>query len=194
MPTKQRRKLVLSSSMTMRFGILLACFAWIMHIVPLLTPLWDENATLGHGICIQLAPVVSVAKQHQQAQTDIIYIEHNLPSDNADHHSHHHIAPNALVPPPTVEPIIATNAKSSSEALHSAHNVGGADPDSIQHISCDLCISMSAVIVPEVFAHTEPDSIELFGLFVTFLHHSNIDYPNNFLRPLVRAPPQAIIT
>lgn len=190
------RKLTLrhSSPVTLWFGMLLACFAWLMHATMLLTPLWDDNAHLGHGVCIKLAPIVAAAKQYEQIHHDITHTEHNLPDDSAAYHLHHHTAPESIVPTSTVTQTMTVDAKASSEAMHSNHNVESSDPDTIKHASCDICLSMSAVIVPEVFAHTEPDSIELFGLFVTFLHHSNIDYPNNFLRPLVRAPPQAIIT
>ena len=189
--TTKRRKLA-SSLVTMRFGTLLACFAWLMHATMLLTPLWDDNAHLGHGVCIKLAPIVAAAKQYEQIHRDIAHTEHNLPDDSAAYHLHHHAAPKSIVPISTVNPIITADAKASSEAMHSNHNVESSDPDTTKHASCDICLSMSAVLVPEVFAHTEPESIELFGSFVTFLHHSNIDYPNNFLRPLVRAPPQSI--
>ena len=213
MPTK-RHKIVLPSSMTMRFGMLLAFFAWIMHIVPLLTPLWDENATLGHGVCIQLAPIVAVAQHHEQIAADITHSQDSLANAAADHHLHHHKAPRslaadslgnssvatnsiipaALAPPATVQPIIVVDAKSSSEVAHSGHDVGDTAPDSLQHISCDLCLSMSAVMVPEFFAPPEAEWIELSAPLALFSPYTNSYYSSSFLRPLVRAPPTAILT
>lgn len=192
----KRRKLVLrySSPVTMWFGMLLACFAWVLHITPLLTPLWDNNAHLGHGICVELAPIVSVARQYEQIQADITQTEQNLPDDSASHHLHHHTAPHALAAASAVKPTIVADAKASSKALHSKDNVGSSDPDSIQHSSCDLCTSMSAVLVPEVFAHTESALLELTAVVATFFYRSNTYYPSDFLQPLARAPPQVILT
>lgn len=195
MPSK-RRKLILrhSSPVTLWFGMLLACFAWLMHVTMLLTPLWDNNAHLGHGVCIKLAPIVAAAKQYEQIHHDITHTEHNLPDDSAAYHLHHHTAPHSLESPPAVKPILNAEVKASSEGLHSKHNAVSSDPDSIKHLSCDLCISMSAVLVPEVFAHTDSVLFELPAVLVTFLYYSTTHYPSNFLRPLTRAPPQAIIT
>lgn len=58
-----RRYSLLSPAM-MWTAMLLACFAWVLHTTPLLTPLWSNNASLGHGICIELAPVVSASHDH----------------------------------------------------------------------------------------------------------------------------------
>lgn len=145
----KRRKLVLrySSPVTMWFGMLLACFAWVLHIIPFLTPLWDDNAHLGHGICVELAPIVSVA-----------------------------------------------DAKASSKALPSKNDVTSSDPDAIQHSSCDFCVSMSAALVPEVFAHTESALLELTAVVAPFFYRSNTYYPSDFLQPLARAPPRPILT
>ncbi|MDN3503792.1 hypothetical protein QL982_13710 [Psychrobacter sp. 5A.1] len=181
-----------SSPVTLWFGMLLACFAWIMHVSILLTPLWDDNAHLGHGICIKLAPVVSTAKQYEQIQADITHTSHNMPDDSAAYHLHHHTAPNALASTSTARSTANTNEEISSKELHSKHNVENSDPDDIKHLSCDLCISMSAVLVPKMFAHTDSAWFELPAVLVTFLYHSTTHYSNNFLRPLTRAPPQDI--
>lgn len=192
----KRRKLFLrySSPTTLWFGMLLSCFAWIIHATILLTPLWDDNAHLGHGICIQLAPIVSAARQYEQIQTDVAHTEHNLPDDSAAYHLHHHTTPNSIAPTSTVNPIKTANAKASSEVTHGEHNVASSDPDATKHISCDFCISMSAVLVPENFKHTDLDFFELSVVSATFLYHLNSGYSNNFLRPLARAPPRFLST
>lgn len=192
----KQRKLVLrySSPVTMWFGMLLACFAWVLHITPLLTPLWDDNAHLGHGICVELAPIVSVAKQYEQIQADITRTAQNLPDDSAAHHLHHHTAPHTLAAASDVKPTIVADAKAASKALPSKNDAASSDPDSIQHSSCDLCISMSAVLVPEVFAHTESALLELTAVVATFFYRSNTYYPSDFLQPLARAPPRTILT
>lgn len=174
--------------------MLLSCFAWIMHATLLLTPLWDDNAHLGQGICIKLASIVSVARQYERIQNDVAQTEHNLPDDSADYHLYHHTAPNFLELPATAKPAIIVDVKALSKKSLSDDDVDSSDPDSIKHISCDLCISMSALLVPEVFAHTDSALIELPAVLEPFLYHSKTYYPSNFLRPLARAPPQAIAT
>lgn len=190
----KRRKLVLrySSPVTLWFGMLLASFAWLMHVTMLLTPLWDDNAHLGHGVCIQLAPVVSAAQQYERIHHDIAHTEHNLPDDSAAYHLHHHTAHASIVPTSTADPVITADAKASPEAMHSKHHAEPSDPDTTKHASCDICISMTAVLAPNVFAHTNVALIELPTSLGTVLYQSNGDYPSNFLRPLTRAPPQAI--
>ena len=165
-----------------------------MHVSMLLTPLWDDNAHLGHGICIQLAPVVSTAKQYEQIQADISHTAHNMPDDSAAFHLHHHTAPNSLTSTSTAGSTANTHTKLSSKELHSKHTVENSDPDAIKHSSCDICLSMTAVLTPEVFAHTDSALFELPTVLVTFLYYSTIHYPSDFLRPLTRAPPQAILT
>ncbi|MBE0406565.1 MULTISPECIES: hypothetical protein [unclassified Psychrobacter] len=177
-----------SSPVTLWFGMLLACFAWIMHVSMLLTPLWDDNAHLGHGICIQLAPVVSTAKQYEQIQADITYTAHNMPDDSAAYHLHHHTVSNSLSSTSTVN----THTELSSKQLHSKHHAESSDPDTVKHSSCDICLSMTAVLTPKVFAHTDSALFELPAVLVAFLYHSTTHYPSHFLRPLTRAPPQVI--
>ncbi len=192
----KRRKLALrySSPATLWFGMLLSCFAWIMHATLLLTPLWDDNAHLGQGICVKLAPIVSVARQYERIQTEVAQTEHNLPDDSVAYHLHNHTAPNFLESSATAKSAIIVDVKASLKELLSDDNVESSDPDSIEHISCDLCISMSALLVPEVFTHTDSALIELPAVLEPVLYHSRTYYPSNFLRPLARAPPQAIAT
>lgn len=189
----RRRKFVLrySSPSTLWFGMLLSCFAWIMHATLLLNPLSVGNAHLGQSIYTTLAPIISVASQYEQIQTDVAQTENNLPDDSAAYHLHHYTAPNCLASSPTPKSTIVTATKAPSKESLSDHN---ADPDSIKHMSCDLCISMSALLVPEVFVRTDSVLIELPAVLEPFLYHSKNYYPTNFLRPLARAPPQAIAT
>lgn len=192
MSTK-RRKLVLrySSPITMWFGMLVACFAWIMHITLLLTPLWDDNAHLGHGICAELAPIVSAAKQYEQVKTDIAQTNHNIPTDSAARHLPYHNISLSLAPPATVKTVVTVDATPLQEALYTEDKVGSAEsnPDSVKYTDCDLCTAMSAALLPVAFTHTDSALIELFTVSVTFLYHSHTYYPSNFLRPLARAPP-----
>lgn len=66
----------------------------------------DDNAHLGHGICAELAPIVSAAKQYEQIQTDIAQTNHNIPIDSAARHFLHHNASLSLASPATVKPVI----------------------------------------------------------------------------------------
>lgn len=163
-----------------------------MHVSMLLTPLWDDNAHLGHGICIQLAPVVSTAKQYEQIQDDISHTAHNMPDDSAAFHLHHHTASNSLTSTSTAGSTANTHTELSLKQLHSKHHTESSDPDTVKHASCDICLSMTAVLTPEVFAHIDLELFELPAVLVTFLYYSTTHYPSHFLRPLTRAPPQAI--
>ena len=197
MSTK-RRKLVLrySSPVTMWFGMLVACFAWIMHISLLLTPLWDDHAHLGHGICAELAPIVSAAKQYEQIQADITQTNYQIPIDSAARHLPHHNASSSVAAPATVQPVVTVDAP-SQEVLYSEDKVGNSesnpDPDSVKYTGCDLCTAMSAALLPVNFTHTYSALVELSAVLVTFLYRSNSYSPNNFLRPLTRAPPPSVL-
>lgn len=193
MPTKHRKFTLPSpSSMKLRFGMLLACFAWIMHVSMLLTPLWDKDAHLGHGICIKLKPVVSMAKQYQQIQADIEYAGQHLPADSAAFHLHHHPIPSAKSTPVPVNSIAVVDTKTSSKELHSKHHTENSDSTAIKHPSCDVCLSMTAVLVPTVFAHAHPALFELPAVAVTSLYQLNPRFLIGFLLPFTRAPPQSI--
>ena len=186
MSTKHR-KLVLrySSPVTMWFGMLVACFAWIMHITLFLTPLWDDNPHLGHGVCAELAPVVSVIKQYEQIQTDIAHTNHHIPIDSAAHHLPHQAST------ATVKPIITVDAASSQAALYNKDKVerSESNPNAVKYHGCDLCTAMSAALLPVAFTHTDSVLIELSTVSVTFLYRSHSYYSVSFLRPLARAPP-----
>jgi hypothetical protein len=179
----------------MWFGMVVACFAWIMHISLLLTPLWDDNTHLGHGICAELAPIVSAAKQYEQIQADITQTNHNIPIDSAARHLPHHNASLSLAPPATVKPVVTVDTVPSQEVLYTEDKVGSSesDPDSVKYTGCDLCTVMSAALLPVAFTHTDSALIELSTVLVTFLYRSNTYYPSNFLRPLTRAPPQSVL-
>ena len=196
MSTK-RRKLILrySSPVTMWFGMLVACFAWILHISLLLKPLWDDHTHLGHGIYAELASIVSVTKQYEQIRADITQTNHHIPIDSAARHLPHHNASSSLAPPTTTiaNSVVTVDAVPSQEVLYTEDKVGSSDPDSVKHTGCDLCTVMSAALLPVAFTHTDSALIELSTVLVTFLYRSNTYSSNNFLRPLTRAPPQSIL-
>ncbi|WP_201549492.1 hypothetical protein [Psychrobacter sp. Pi2-1] len=194
MSTK-RHKLVLrySSPVTMWLGTVVACFAWIMHISLLLTPLWDNNTHLGHGICAELAPIVSAAKQYEKIQADITQTNHNIPIDSAARHLPHHNAFLSLASPATVKPVVTVVAAPSQEVLYTEDKVRSSDPDSVKYNGCDFCTAISAALLPVAFTHTGSALIELSTVLVTLLYRSNAYYPSNFLQPLTRAPPQSIL-
>lgn len=147
-----------------------------MHVSVLLAPLWDDDAHLGHGICIKLAPVVSTANQYEQIQADITHTAHNMPDDSAAYHLHHHTVSNSLSSTSTVN----THTELSSKQLHSKHHSESADPDTVKHPSCDICLSMTAVLVPEVFAHAHPALFELPSVLAASLYHSTPPFSDWF--------------
>ncbi|MBF0657673.1 hypothetical protein IPZ60_02845 [Psychrobacter sp. NG25] len=79
LPNNTCRYSLLSPAM-MWTAMLLACLAWLLHTTPLLTPLWSDNASLGHGICIELAPVISAShdhNMHSQHHSDATMLTHS---------------------------------------------------------------------------------------------------------------------
>ncbi|WP_201590671.1 DUF2946 family protein [Psychrobacter fozii] len=91
-PNNARRYSLLSPAM-MWTGMLLACLAWLLHTTPLLTPLWSDNASLGHGICIELAPVVSAShdhSMHSQHHSEAAISVHAEPASHSEHNAQQH--------------------------------------------------------------------------------------------------------
>lgn len=148
--------------------MLLGCFAWLMHITPLLTPLWDDSASLGHGICIQLAPVVSASHQ---------YDEHHGHDSHFEHTSIGQVSASAT----------AHSSVLSLEQLlkHTDHSSGSTDV----HNHCDICTAMSAVILPIAIQKIHAHFIELFFMVKVQWWHLNVYYSFDFVRPFLRAPP-----
>ncbi|MBE0442336.1 MAG: hypothetical protein ACTH7W_04300 [Psychrobacter sp.] len=147
-------------------AILLACLAWLLHTTPLLTPLWSDNASLGHGICIELAPVVSAAHNHSM-------------------HSQHHSDASMLAPSETAAQSAAVvNSKTITTSKHDTH----------QHSSCDICTSMSAVITPLIIESPEFHPIEITTIVAMIPQTINAYYATDFLRPFSRAPPSFLMT
>lgn len=146
--------------------MLLACLAWLLHITPLLTPLWSDNASLGHGICIELAPVVSASHDHSM-------------------HSQHHSDAAML----THSEIAAHSA-----AVGNIETITTSEHDAQQHNSCDICTSMSAVITPLIIEPPEFQLIELTTIVAMIPPTVEAYYATDFLRPFSRAPPFFVMT
>lgn len=157
--------------------MLLACFAWLLHITPLLTPLWNDNASLGHGICIELAPIVSASHEH-------------------DRHTQHHSDPHTTVhslstaPAPTIMVSVST---SDMPSLNPTDEIPNQDHDAKQHNSCDICTAMSAVITPNIIKQTDSTLIELTTAIAMRWSNAEAYYSSRFLRPYLRAPPLLLL-
>ncbi len=203
MSTK-RRKLVLrySSPVTMWLGMLFACFAWVMHLTPLLAPLWDEHTHLGQSLHTELTSLVVVAEQYERIQTDINDTDHTLPKDSVAHHWHHHTAHPISVSSATAELISANHTDLSPEGLHDASHTNDApeaegahsDKNKHTHANCELYAGISPALVPVAFTHTDSALIELSVVPILYVYHiEHAHYSSHFLRPLTRAPPQATL-
>ena len=197
MSTK-RRKLVLrySSPVTMWLGMLFACFAWVMHLTPLLAPLWDEHTHLGQSLHTELTSLVVVAEQYERIQTDINDTDHTLPKDSVAHHWHHHTAHSSSVSSATAEPISENHADLSPDRLHDALEAESASSDHHKHnhANCELYAGISPALVPVAFTHTDSALIELSVVPTLYAYHiEHAHYSSHFLRPLTRAPPQATL-
>ena len=184
-------------------GMLFACLARIMHITPLLTPLWNDNASLGHGICIELAPVVAAA-QHRAANHHAS--AHSLHHDDphSKMHSGHPVAtaastmasmPSASQNPAHRADILTLNADEHQGHLMAMDATAKAseDKDSKNHAkhhnSCDICTSMGGFTLPMDLPPLEIILVELFTASVMVFYQSYILKNLPFLHPLSRAPP-----
>lgn len=198
--TSQRLKILqrfsLLSPVMMWFGMLLACFAWMMHIAPLLTPLWSDNASLGHGICIELAPVISAAQHHEQVTADLRQApqhgEHHSTApasifyDNTASHSNY--ATVTATSAATDQPMIIASTTQSLATDKTTHF----NPTAKHHNSCDICTAMSASILPTDIVQTNYILIELVSITETMWSPFNTHHSNAFLRPFPRAPPPTL--
>lgn len=194
-------------------GMLLACLAWIMLITPLLTPLWSDNASLGHGVCIELAPVVAAAKNHA---TDHSIHDHAL-------HSQAHSAPMRASADATASlayssQVSHSQLSSTTDKLttiisvamqvvpdsmigeHHSHLMAADEkPQTLeeaaskdqakQHSGCDICTSMAGFTLPMDLKQPDTILVELFTASVMVFYRSYILKNLSFLHPLTRAPP-----
>ena len=183
-PSKTVRYASLLSPTKMWVGMLLACAAWLLHVTPLPAPLWSDQADLGHGICIELAPVVSAAQQHQADANATMQMAGHEHHHNGVHGSDHGMA---LAMPS--DPHYAAAAISAHSHVD-ATTTDSADTGSGHHSSCDICAAMSAVIVPVGIILTAALFVESAPILAALRHPQVASNAAAYLRPFSRAPPQ----
>lgn len=181
------RRAILRPKM-MYFGMLLACFAWLLQLSPLLAPLWLSNLSVGHGICIELAPVIAAqeySEHHHQSQhhqnkdphlkTTNLVAKAPSTSDLLPQHAHH-IGNMSKIS--AKEPHLAIQTQSSDTKKSTTHN----------H-DCSICLAMMAFSLPA----SGVDLIVLLGLafaiLTAVLYRSLCLRLIVFLRPPSRASP-----
>lgn len=152
----------------MWLGMLLACFAWVMRLSPLLAPLWLDNITAGHGLCIKLAPLVE--SHHQQ------HSQHDITAQQSSHlhhenHGHQH-------------PIGKTiQADFQTDTPH--------DLDSNKQIfhDCDICLALFAFDIPTFDFKLMLYLVLAYCLLIQAIYRSLSQRFVAFLRPPSRASP-----
>ena len=199
--------------------MLLACAAWLLHVTPLLTPLWSDQADLGHGICIELAPVVSAAQQHEQKATAAMQLaghthhqngvyspkghlsadyQHNVnvnvnSVNDATHHHNHHAQHVSQHHDKHQAMALPSGSYAPLEAISTqSHAVVDADNTAAgkgHHTSCDICAAMSAVMIPVGIVPTAARVVESAPILVAILPPQVASDLAAYLRPFSRAPP-----
>ena len=155
----------------MAMGMLLACFAWLMQLSPLLAPLWLDKVTLGHGLCIKLEPLlVSRQLSHQ--------LSHQYSQDLSQQpHAHHH-----------------THSTHHAQQ-HLTHKTRQADPlndfDSDHAVShdCDICLALLAFEMPKFDFELVVRLLLAYTILLQALYCTLSRRFVAFLRPLSRASP-----
>lgn len=171
-----------------RTGIWLALAAWLMQISVFLTPIFSDQVSVGHGVCVQLADVVAAAAlahtdphaSHDHAQQTMQLLYESV--DAADPHTHHDaisankynekqiITKDHLTPPSTAPP---------STTHHSM--------DSTQ---CGFCLLLGHSVLPPV-PEAQLQAVVLFDLAQADFSNTTSQTLSSLrgLIPQSRAPP-----
>ena len=122
----------------MAMGMLLACFAWLMQLSPLLAPLWLDKVTLGHGLCVKLEPLLVSRQLSHQLNHEVSHQSSQASQYLSQRpHAHHH----------------TTSTHHAQQDL--THKTRQADPlndfDSDHAVShdCDICLALLAFEMPK---------------------------------------------
>ncbi len=158
----------------MYLGMLLACFAWLLQMSPLLAPLWLKDLHAGHGICVELAPVITAQKHHSQ------HINHNQNHQNSSHH-HHHLQNSSLLTTLSLDDgqhfATQTSHSNSKKSASYSHD-------------CSICLAMMAFSLPASGFDLIVLLVLAFAILAAVLYRSLCQRLIVFLRPPSRASPK----
>lgn len=152
----------------MYLGMLLACFAWLLQMSPLLAPLWLKELYAGHGICVELAPVITAQKHHDQ---------HNSNHQNNNHH---------------LQNISLLTLPSLDDGQHFAIQTSHSDSkkSASQNHDCSICLAMMAFSLPASGFDLIVLLVSIFAILAAVLYRSLCQRFIVFLRPPTRASPK----
>ena len=155
----------------MAMGMLLACFAWLMQLSGLLAPLWLGKATLGHGLCVKLEPLlVSRQLSHQ--------LNHQSSQDlSRQPHAHHHTH---------------STHHAQQDLTHKTRQAGPLnDLDSDHAVShdCDICLALLAFEMPKFDFELVVRLLLAYTILLQALYRALSRRFVAFLRPPSRASP-----
>ena len=177
-----------------RTGIWFALAAWLMQISVFLTPIFSDQVSVGHGVCVQLADVVAAAAlahaPHKQSHGDAEHAMHLMHASNhADHtddpHAHHGqhnthenhqkqlITQDHLTPPSTAPPNASTT---NHHAMDTAQ--------------CGFCLLIGHSVLPPV-PEAQLQAVAFFDLAQADFSNTT-NHALSSLRGLIpqsRAPP-----
>lgn len=178
-----------------RFGLLL--LAWLMQLMVFLTPLFSDDVSPGHGVCIELAAVVEgVAPpapsmqsmppsdhQHLHMHNAAMHAEQKIVLDQSSSQDHsQHVM--AHVPSPQ----LATHAESHAQD----HAQGqGAEHGGSVHAQCGFCLLLGHSVLPPLVKATVSD---LRFAFAQYRLHARTDqvlrvFGQRYFKPPSQAPP-----
>ena len=186
-----------------RTGIWFALAAWLMQISVFLTPIFSDQISVGHGVCVQLADVVAAAalahaphdysndQSHGDAEHAMHLLHASTQADRADdphaHHSQHnthenhqkqlitqdHLTPPSTAPPSTALPSTATT-----------------DHHAMDTAQCGFCLLIGHSVLPPV-PEAQLAPIAFFDLAQAVLVGSDLSALTSLRGwlPQSRAPP-----
>lgn len=167
-----------------------------MQMSVFLTPIFSNQVSVGHGVCVQLADVVAAAADtqhdlhaaHSPAQ-HAMYLRHEAEHSDIDSHAHHEhknnqeqlITQNHLTPPSTAPP-----HDPSITSSHSPHHTAPA----MDAAQCGFCLLLGHSVLPPI-ADAPLERLTFFDLASTAFQgitHPSFAALRGFI-PQSRAPP-----
>lgn len=201
-----RRRTALSARV-MWTGMLLACFAWLIHASPFLATLWDSSIDdvdnqhhthLSHNLHVELAPIISAVEQYERIKADIAQTNRTSPHDSAAHQLYFYDTFTSESPSTVADTesraIDVTVAPATSPNLQHQVSIQSSESNNGHHSRCSICTTMSAALLPTLIKLNKPSLIEPITTIMAIRSDEASSYVASFVRPLSRAPPPILQT
>jgi len=188
-------------------GMLLACFAWLIHASPFLATLWDSSIDdvnnqhqpyLSHNFHVELAPIISAVEQYERIKADIAQTNRTSPHDSAAHQLYFYDTSTSKSPSTVADAeskvIDVTVAPATAPNLQHHVSTQSSDSNNGHHSRCNLCTAVAAALLPSLIKLNKPSLIEPITTIMAIRSDEASSYVASFVRPLSRAPPSILQT